>query len=112
MGRLVVAAEEVHVVGAHDPHAQLGRQGRQQRVGLVLLGDSLVLDLDEEPLAAEDVQVLPGDLPGLFGLARQQRRGHLPAQTRRRAHQPFVQFAQQLPIDARAVVKALQVRPR
>jgi len=107
---LVLASQEVHVVRADKPHAQLSGQLDQERVDLGLVREALVLHLYEESLGPEDVQVLPGDLARPPGLVAQQRRRHLAPDARRHADQTLIKLRHEGAIDPRAVVETLQVR--
>ena len=79
MRRLVRPADEMHVVSADDADAKLLGDCDKLRIHLFLFADALGLHLDEEPVLAEDVQVLAGDLFGGSGLVGQQGSGNLSA---------------------------------
>ena len=71
-GRLL-AMDVVQVVGDDQREAGLGREPKQLVVEAALLGEAVVLELEEEPVAAEDVAVLARDPPGalpVVGLER------------------------------------------
>ena len=84
----------------------------QLRVGAVLIGDPVVLQLDEEAVAPEDV-LQPGcTLLGLHLIPRQERLQHDAAEAPGRGDQAFVVTLEQLPVHAGLVVVALEVRGR
>ena len=64
MGHGVVAVGVVAVVGGEQRGADALGDVEQLRVGAVLLGDAVVLDLDEQVVAPEDVLEPAGRLEG------------------------------------------------
>ena len=52
---VVLAAQVVHVAGADERAADLARDPHDPLVGLVLLGDAVLLDLEVDVLGAEDL---------------------------------------------------------
>ncbi len=102
----------MHVVGRQHADAQPLGQRRQLGVDLALLGEPVVLQLDEEPVRPEDLQVLLRDLLRRRDVVPAQRRRNLAAQARARADQPRGELAQHLLVDPRLVVEPLEVADR
>ena len=84
----------------------------QGRVGLVLLGQPVVLQLDEEIAAAEDVLQPAGQRLGLAPVVGQQGLEHHPAQAAGGGDEAVVVPLEQLPVEAGLVVIALEVGRR
>ena len=80
---VVLAVGVVAVVGGQQRRADPPGDLEQLRVGAVLVGDAVVLQLDEEVVAAEDVLQPGGLLDGLGLVALEQRLQHLPAEAAR-----------------------------
>ena len=57
---VVLAAQVVHVGGADERAADLARDPDDALVGLVLVGDAVLLDLEEDVLGAEGLQQVVG----------------------------------------------------
>ena len=64
MRLVLLAVDVVQVVGDDERQADLGREAQQLLVQPALLGDAVVLELEEEAVLAEDVAVLAGELAG------------------------------------------------
>ena len=77
-------------------------------VHLLLVGDTVVLELQIQMLRAEDIRKLQGIGLGVFILAVAQPAGDLACQTRRQGDKPFAVAAQQFQIDTGLDVKALR----
>ena len=75
----------------------------------VLVGDPVVLDLDEEVVPPEDVLQAGCLLLGTLHVAGEQRLEHHAAQTTRGGDQPVVMAFEQLPVDSGLVVVALEI---
>ena len=109
----VVLREVVRVVRGDEPQSGLLAEARHHRHDLLLVGDAVVLDLEEEVVRAEDVFVLQR---GVFAPCVRLPPARLcetsPFQARREDDQPFAMLAQQLLVDARLVIEALGVSGR
>ena len=57
---VVLAAQVVHVAGADERPADLARDAHDPLVGLVLVGDAVLLDLEVDVLGAEGLQQVVG----------------------------------------------------
>ena len=94
--------------GAFEPAGDLD----QLRVRPVLISDAVVLQLDEEVLAPEDVLQAGRPPLGLLHVPGQERLQHDPAQAARGGDQAGVMALQQLPVEPGLVVVPLEVRGR
>ena len=104
----VLLADVVSVVGRHHPEAVAVGEVAQDRVQPALFLQPVVLELDEE-VVPEDVQVLPQHaLAGPLALVEDGARD-LRAEAARQGHDPVVVLPEQLVIDARLHVEALEV---
>ena len=63
MGLVLLAADVVQVVGDDERQVQLGGETQELLVEPALLGEAVVLELEEEAVPPEDVAVLAGDRP-------------------------------------------------
>ena len=105
----LVLAHVVEVVGHDERQPDLGRQLDQLLVEPALLGQAVVLELEEEPVLAEDVAVLAGDLAGELPVVDLEGLGDLAAQARRQPDQPGAVARQVLAVDAGLVVVPVEV---
>ena len=58
---VVLAAQVVHVTGADQWATDLARDLHDPGVGLLLIGDAVLLDLEEDVVVTVDLQQLVGD---------------------------------------------------
>ena len=112
MGHGVLAVGVVAVVGGQQRGVEAAGDLNQLRVRPVLVGDPVVLQLDEEVVAPEDVLEPSGPPLGLRLVAGQQRLEDHPAQAAGSCDQAAVVALQQLPVDPGLVVVALEVGGR
>jgi hypothetical protein len=78
----------------------------------VLVGQPVVLELDEELVASEDVLQATGQLEGASLIAGEQRLQHDAAEAPGRGDEPLVVDLEQLPVHPRLVVIPLEVGGR
>ena len=108
----VLGVQVVHVAGADDREAGVGGDPQEPRVDLGVLGHAGVLQLDVDVVASEDRHE-PVELGARRGLVAASQRlagdaGHAP----RQADQPVGVALEQLVVDARLVVVALEESER
>ena len=77
----------------------------------MLLGDAVVLQLDEEVVAPEDVLQAAGRLHGAVEVVAQQVLEHVAAEAAGGGDEALAVLLEQLPVDAGLVVVALEERP-
>ena len=106
----VLAAHVMAVVRCDKAEAILLRERDETRVRLLFLVQPVVLDFEEIIFLAEDVDVLAHERVGAVGIVRNQRARHLARNAGGQADDALMIFAQQLVIDARLVVEALDIR--
>ncbi len=111
VGARVAVLEVVRVVRADDRSADRLRDAQGLGHDPFLLRDAVGLDLHEVVVLAEDLLVPPGCLARAYGVAGAEHPRHLGVQTTREYEQPVGVLREQLAIDARLVVEALQERP-
>ena len=111
VGLGVVAVGVVAVVGGQQGRVEGAGDPQQRWVDPVLLGDLVVLHLDEEVVGAEDLPQPPGLLQRPVLVALQQGLGHLRAQAAGGDDQAFAVVGQHVPVAAGLVVVALQEGP-
>ena len=109
---VLLRVDVVEVVGDDQRQAGLGREPQQLLVELALLGDLVVLELEEEPPLAQDVLVLLGERPGQLPVVHLERLGHLAAEARGQPDQALAVLREVLAVDARLVVVAVEVGVR
>ena len=109
MRLVLLLVHVVQVVGDDQRQAGLGRQAEQLLVEAALLGDAVVLELQEEAVLAEDVAVLAGELAGQLPVVHLERLGDLAAEAGRHADQALAVLREVLAVDARLVVVAVDV---
>ncbi len=99
----------VAVVGGEHRGLDLPRDLEQQRVRPPLLGHAVVLELDEEVVAPEDVLEAGGLLQRHLLLALEQRLQHVSAEAAGGGDQPVGVLFEELPVGPGLVPVALQV---
>ena len=110
MGDGVLAPAVVAVVGGEQRRVDRPGDLDERRVGPALVGDPVVLELDEEVVCDPKISCSrPGELAGLGGVAGEQRLGDDAAEAAGRRDQALVVAFEQLPVDPRLVVVALEV---
>ena len=102
----------VDVVGDDELEPEVLRDRLQPDVDDPLIVDALILHLEEEVLAPEDVAVGRGRGDGLLLLLGADAGGHLPLEAAAQADQPLGVLREQLLVDARLVVEPLGVAGR
>ena len=108
VGVEVLLPEEVDVVGGHEGDARLPVDVEDLAVHLLLLGQSLVLHLEEVVALAEDVLELQGRAERLLGLAAQELLGHLAAEAGGQGDEALVVLPQEVLVHARLVGEPLE----
>ena len=105
----LLLADVVQVVGDHERETDLRRQSEQLLVEPALLGQAVVLQLQEEVVAPQDVAVLAGDVAGELPVVDLEGLGDLAAQARAEPDQPLAVLREVLAVDPRLVVVAVDV---
>ena len=90
---VLLAVDVVQVVGDDERQAGLGRQAQQLLVEPALLGDPVVLELEEEAVLAEDVVVLARELAGELPVVDLERLGTSPPRHADSPTRPSLYFA-------------------
>ena len=109
LGLHILPVEEVDVVGGHKRQAELSGQSDDLRVDLLLRLETVILELEVEVALGEKRGVGPGGLLGLLVLAAGQEEVDLALETARQPDQPGGVPGQELLVDARPVVEALEI---
>ena len=112
MRRGVLGAQVVHVARADDRQAGLGGQRQEAGVDALVLVDAGVLQLDVDVLAPEDLHEAVELLARTGLIARQQRRARAPGEAAGQRDDAVGVGLEQLVVDARLVVVALEVAER
>ncbi len=112
VGLGVVAVRVVAVVRRQQRRAHVARQLDQLRVDLQLLGEAVVLELDEERVAPEDGLEAVDVRAGQLVVTLQQRLRNRTAEAAGRADEPLVVLLEQLEVDARLLEEPVEVRVR
>ena len=108
----VLGVQVVDVTGRHEREAGLLREGDEAGVDLLLLGEAGVLQLDVRRVASEDLDEAVEIRVRVLRPALRERPRHSPRQTARERHDPARVSLEELPVDARLVVVALEVAER
>jgi hypothetical protein len=111
VGHGVLAVDVVAVVGGQQRRPDAAGDLEQLGVGLVLLGDAVVLDLDEEVVLAEDVLEAGRLGDGVLHVSPHQRLQDVAAQAAGGGDEPGGVLGQGLPVDPGLVVVALHEGP-
>ena len=109
MGLALLPVDVVEVVGRDQRQAHLGAEAEQLLVEPVLVGDLVVLELEEEAVRAQDVRVRARDTPRGLPVVHLQRAGDLAVEARGQADQPRAVLGEVVAVDARLVVVAVDV---
>ena len=108
----VLGVEVVDVSGRDERKPGLLCEGDQLRVDLVLLGEPGVLDLDVRRVAAEDLDEAVEIAGRVLRAALRERAGDAARKAARERDDPLRVALEELPVDARLVVVALEVAER
>ena len=108
----ILAVHVVQVVRRDKPDIVLLGELDEAGVGLALLRQAVVLDLEEEVLAAEDLEVFAHERVGALHIVLQDGARNLAGDAGREADDALVVLAQEVLVDARLVVHALDVGQR
>ena len=111
VGDGVLAVGVVAVVGGEQRGADAAGDLEQLRVGAVLLGDAVVLDLDEEVVPPEDVLEPAGLLERPLLVAPHQRLEHVAAEAAGGGDDALAVLLEEVPVEAGLVVVALEEGP-
>ena len=104
----ILAGQIVAVVGAHQRDVHLPRQLDEPGQHLLLLGDAVILQLDEEVAPSEDVQIALGHGARVVLPPVQQQLGQIARQAGAHGDQALVVLLQQIIVHPRPVVVAPQ----
>ena len=107
----VVRVRVVQVVGADERQVELVREAQQVAHDALLDAESVIHDLGEVVVAAEDVAIVGCRLQGFVVLTEPQARLHLSGGAPGRRDEPVGVLREQLAIHARLEVVALDRRP-
>ncbi len=108
----IVRVEVVHVSRRNERQARLLGECDEQRVDLSLLSEPGVLDLDVRRVAAEDLDEAIEVCVRVRRPALRERARHPAREAARQRHDPLRMPLEELPVDARLVVVALEVAER
>ncbi len=108
----ILPVRVVAVVGGEQGRAQVARQPDQLRVDVVLLGKTVVLQLDEERVTPEHVLEPRHQVARAVVVVLQQRLRHRTAETAARGDEALVMLLEQLEVDARLLVETVEVGVR
>ena len=112
VGERVLVAEVVDVARRHERQARGGGELRELGVDPLLLGEPRVLDLDVRRVAAEDLREPVEVGGGVLRAALLERLADTAREAPRQRHDALRVPLEQLPVDARLVVVALEVAER
>ncbi len=108
----VLPAGEVDVVRGDEREVEPSGQADEKRVDGLLVGDAVVLELDVEAVLPEDRSVLAGRVLGLLDEAPGEPGTELALEAGREPDEPLGVGREQLLVDPRAVVEALEIALR
>ena len=106
----VLRLDVVRVVGGDQRQAGAPRDLDQAGAHRLLLGDAVVLQLEEVAVGSEDLGMLARHRLGGRHVAAEDRLGQLATEARGEADQALGVLGEQLAVDARLVVVALEMR--
>ncbi len=105
----ILFAEVVRIVGGDEREAGFAGKAHEFGCQALILLQVVVLHFEEEILGAEDVAILVRHAPRIVVLVGKQSLRNVAAQAGRHADQALGMRGQQVGIDARLIVEALQV---
>ena len=108
----VLGVQVVDVTGRNERKAGLLRKRDEAGVDLLLLGEAGVLQLDVRRVSSEDLDETVEVRMRVFRPSLRERPRHTSRQTARERHDPGRVSLEELPVDARLVVVALEVAER
>ena len=107
---VIVRLDVVHVVGGDVFGAVARAHFDQFAIQFEDLGDVVLLQFEEETVGTEDIVIPVDAAEGFFGLFLENGNGNLGGHTTRGGDQPFGVCGQEVVVNARMVVHALQLR--
>ncbi len=107
---VLLPADVVQVVGDDEIEPDFGGEAEQLGVQGPLVGQAVVLQLEEEAIFAEDLAVHAGGLARQVPVVDFERLGHLAAETGREADQALRVLGEVFVVDAGPVVVAVEMR--
>ena len=112
MRPVMLALEKMHIVRRDEAESKFPRQGRQSAIAFSLLGNAMIVQLDEEILCAENTAVFIDVSLRLRQIVGDERNVHIARQTTTQCDQAARVLPQQVLINARPVIKPIEVRNR
>jgi hypothetical protein len=108
----VALVRVVRVVGGEQRRVELARHLHELRVDVALLRQPVILQLDEEGVAPEDLLEARRGVARRGVVPRHQLLAHQPAEAAARRDETFAVLLEQIEVDARLVVEAVEIRVR
>jgi hypothetical protein len=109
---VIAAPEEVNVVGRDQTEPEFAGEFWQMRIALLLLGHSVIVQLDEKISRAENVAIFRGQILRFFNVAGLKSAVNFTGETTAQADQTVRMRRQQILVDARPIIKTVQMRRR
>src|SRR5204863_9681475 len=109
---VIAAPEEVNVVGRDQTEPEFAGEFWQMRSALRLLGHSVSVQLDEKIARPENVAIFRGQILRFFNVAGLKSAVDLTGETTAQADQTIRMRGQQILVDARPIIKTVQMRRR
>ena len=110
MGVVVLAVEEMHVIGGDQAQAEFLAQLRQRGVDLALLLQAVIVHLQEEIFRPEDLPVSGGDVPRFrVVVVLMKRHGHFALEAAAQGDEPFCVLRQMFAVNPRLVIHPFQL---
>jgi len=109
---VIAAPEEVNVVGRDQTEPEFAGEFWQMRIALLLLGHSVIVQLDEKISRPENVAIFRGHILRFFNVAGLKSAVDLTGETTAQADQTVRMRRQQILVDARPIIKTVQMRRR
>src|SRR5204862_2477678 len=111
--RLMIAApEEKNVVGRNQTESEFASEFRQMRIALLLLGHAVVVQLHEKISRPENVAIFRGQILRFFNIVGLQSAVDLTGETTAQADQTVGMRREQILVDARAIIKTIEMSRR
>ena len=108
----VLTMDIVKVIGGNQSQIILLGQLQEPRISKLLFPKSMVLNLQEKIILAENIYVFPDQGIGLFHIPCDDSPGNFPCHAGTEADKPFVIFSKQFLVNPRLVIQALTMGQR
>ncbi len=109
---VIAAPEEVNIVGRDQTETEFASEFRQVRIALLLLGHAVVVQFDEKISRAENVAIFRSQILCFFNVVDLKSAIDLTRKTSAQSDQTVGMRCEQSLVDARSIIKTIEMSRR